>query len=119
MMIILISSSLSLLKSDQSEATEATETAEAAEATETAGDTGDSNNNAPESLQSPGQTGASIETLSASAAVSVGEFYRKLQGSQGRVLGKLLRGEICLRGDGTDVDFPLVLEELSQVFWLT
>ena len=109
---------MSLLKSDQAEATETAEAAEAAEATETTETGGDSNNNAPESLQSPDQTGASIETLSASAAVSVGEFYRKLQGSQGRVLGKLLRGEICLRGDGTDVDFPQVLEELSQV-WLT
>ena len=50
-----------------------------------------------------------------SSAASVGQFYRKLQRSQGKVLGQLLGGEICLMENSCDVDYPQILEELSQV----
>ena len=84
-----------------------------AEATGAAEDPGDDNNNPPGSLVSGGET--NIDILSATSAASVGEFYRKLQGSQGKVLGRLLRGEICLGENASDVDYSAVLEELSQV----
>lgn len=72
---------------------------------------GDSNNNSSQSCQS-GEN--KIETLSASSAASVGQFYRKLQGSEGPVLGQLLCGDICLKRETGNVDYPRVLQELSQ-----
>ena len=91
--------SSSLFKSNQSKATEAVEVP------------GDDNNNPPEHYG--GET--TIKTLSATSAALVGEFYRKLQGTRGKVLGRLLRGDICLGGNVRDVDYPLILEKLSQV----
>lgn len=75
---------------------------------------GDDNNNPSQRCQRDGGT-KKVKTLTASSAASVGHFYRNLQGSQGEVLGQLLSGEICLKGDSCNVDYTQVLENLSQV----
>ena len=93
--LLTLISRLSLLQSDQSAASLAP---------------GDGNNN---SCRSGGER--KVRTLTASSAASVGQFYRKLQGAQGEVLGQLLRGEICVKDSSGSVDYPQVLENLSQV----
>ena len=72
---------------------------------------GDANNNSSQSFQS----GENFQTLSASSAASVGKFYRKLQESRGPVLDQLLCGDLCLKGESGDVDYPRFLQELSKV----